>query len=104
MDDVKAPNVFERAKEEFHALAHMFHHRKNDPTCDISDENQMADSSKHKEETPSSLSETKAKAARIFERAKGEIKAIIHHDKSKHHYKETHGRNDNINEDAPNNP
>lgn len=28
LDDVKAPNVFERAKEEFQALAQVFHHKK----------------------------------------------------------------------------
>jgi hypothetical protein len=26
VDDVKAPNVFERAKEEFEAIAQVFHH------------------------------------------------------------------------------
>ena len=35
-------------------------------------------------------------------KAKEEIKAIIHHDKSQHHHhKETHGRNDDINENTP---
>nr|KYP62263.1 hypothetical protein KK1_016790 [Cajanus cajan] len=65
MDDVRAPNVFERAKEEIQALVQVLHHKKNDPTCDIS---------------------------------------IIHHDKSEHHHhKETHGRNDDINESTPTN-
>jgi len=50
------------------------------------------------------LAETKAKAANIFVKAKEEIKGIIiHHDKSKHHHKETHGRNDDITEDTPTN-
>lgn len=34
LDDVKAPNVLERAKEEFQALAHVFHHKKEAPTYD----------------------------------------------------------------------
>ncbi|TKY72814.1 hypothetical protein E2542_SST01559 [Spatholobus suberectus] len=100
MDDVRAPNVFERAKEEFQALAEVFHHRKK--TQLVMDENQMTESSKHKQEAPNSPSETKAKAASIFVRAKQEIKAIIHHDKSQHnHHIETHGRSDDINENTP---
>lgn len=48
------------------------------------------------------MAETKAKEANIFVKAKEEIKAIIHHDKSEHHHhKETHGRNDDINENTP---
>jgi len=35
MDDVRAPNVFERAKEEFQALSEVFHHKKKVPTSDI---------------------------------------------------------------------
>ena len=38
----------------------------------------------------------------LLERAKEEIEAIVHHEKSPHHhYKETHGRNDDINETTP---
>ncbi|XP_020221623.1 uncharacterized protein LOC109804242 [Cajanus cajan] len=106
MDDVRAPNVFERAKEEIQALVQVLHHKKNDPTCDIRDENQMDQSSKHKEEAPNSpsVAEMKTKAASILRKAKKEIKSIIHHDKSEHHHhKETHGRNDDINESTPTN-
>lgn len=47
------------------------------------------------------MAEMKAKAARIYVRAKEDIKAIIHHDKSQHHHHhETHGRNDDINENT----
>lgn len=35
VDDVRAPNVFERAKEELQALAEVFHHKKRAPTSDI---------------------------------------------------------------------
>jgi hypothetical protein len=49
------------------------------------------------------LTETKAKKVNIFVKAKEEIKSIIHHDKSKHHHhdKETHGQNDDIDENTP---
>ncbi|XP_057433929.1 uncharacterized protein LOC130726644 [Lotus japonicus] len=104
LDDVRAPNVFERAKEEFEALAQVFHHKKEEPTSDIRDGNQVAES-RHKQEIPSSpSSETKTKAENIFVKAKEEIKAMIHHDKSKHHHdKETHGRSDDIDENTPTN-
>ncbi|KAG4946523.1 hypothetical protein JHK82_042593 [Glycine max] len=102
VDDVRAPNVFERAKEELQALAEVFHHKKRAPTSDIRDEDQIVESSEHRQVSPSSPSETKAKEANIFVKAKEEIKAIIHHDKSEHHHhKETHGRNDDINDNTP---
>ncbi|XVF25156.1 hypothetical protein REPUB_Repub13aG0189300 [Reevesia pubescens] len=41
------------------------------------------------------------KAPNIIERAKEEIEAIIHTDKSPHHHKETHGRSNDIDEDTP---
>ncbi|EOY27144.1 hypothetical protein QUC31_012369 [Theobroma cacao] len=46
-------------------------------------------------------SEKDVKAPNIIERAKEEIGAIIHTDKKPHHHKETHGRNDDIDEDTP---
>ncbi|XP_027904800.1 uncharacterized protein LOC114164360 isoform X2 [Vigna unguiculata] len=95
MDDVRAPNVFERAKEEFQALSEVFHHKRKVSASDIRDENQMAESSKHNQEATTSPS------ANIFVKAKEEIKGMIHHDKSKHHHKETHGRNDDITENTP---
>ncbi|KAK8465999.1 hypothetical protein PHAVU_009G231100 [Phaseolus vulgaris] len=101
MDDVRAPNVFERAKEEFQALSEVLLHKKKIPTSDIRDENQMAESIKHYQEAPSSPSERKAKAANIFVKAKEEIKGMIHHEKSKHHHKETHGKNDDISDNTP---
>ncbi|KAK7411919.1 hypothetical protein VNO78_03363 [Psophocarpus tetragonolobus] len=101
IDDVRAPNVFERAKEEFQALAEVFHHKKKASTCDTRDEHQIDESTKHNQEPPNSPS------ANIFVRTKEEIKAMIHNDKSHshyhHHHKETHGRNDDINESTPTN-
>jgi len=35
MDDVRAPNVFERAKEEFQALSEVFHHKRKVSASDI---------------------------------------------------------------------
>ncbi|CAI8589816.1 unnamed protein product [Vicia faba] len=104
LDDVKAPNVFERAKEEFQAIAQVFHHNKDEAsTHDIRNGNQTAESN-HKHEISSSSSETKAKEGNIFLKAKAEIKSAIHHfDKSKQHRhdKETHGMNDDIDENTP---
>ncbi|XP_058767126.1 uncharacterized protein LOC131640755 isoform X1 [Vicia villosa] len=104
LEDVKAPNVFERAKEEFQAIAQVFHHNNEKAsTHDIRNGNQTAETN-HKQEISSSSSETKAKEGNIFLKAKAEIKSVIHHfDKSKqhHHDKETHGMNDDINENTP---
>ncbi|CAL0320287.1 unnamed protein product [Lupinus luteus] len=100
LDEVKGPNLFERAKEEFEAIAQVFHHKKEASTHDTSG-NQMAES-KHEEQIPSSLSDKNEKEENIFVRAKKEIKAIIHHDKSQHHHhKETHGTSDIIDENTP---
>ena len=42
------------------------------------------------------------KAPNLIERTKEEIEKILHHDKSPHHqHKETHGRNDDIDETTP---
>jgi len=35
LDDVKAPNVFERVKEKFEAIAQVFHHNNETSTHDI---------------------------------------------------------------------
>ena len=47
--------------------------------------------------------EKDAKAVNLFERAKEEIEAVIHRDKSRHHHhhKETHGMSDDIDENTP---
>ncbi|XP_061370306.1 uncharacterized protein LOC133313021 [Gastrolobium bilobum] len=47
-----------------------------------------------------SISENDVKSPNIFERAKEEIEAVFHHDKSPHHHKETHGRSDDIDEET----
>ncbi|XP_039009208.1 uncharacterized protein LOC120137547 isoform X2 [Hibiscus syriacus] len=48
-------------------------------------------------ETPSGV-----KAPNVFERAKEEIQALVHHDDGEkpHHHRETHGRSDDIDENT----
>ena len=45
-----------------------------------------------------SLSENDVKAPNILERAKEEFDAVFNHDKTPRHHKETHGRNNDIDE------
>ncbi|PIA42996.1 hypothetical protein AQUCO_02000448v1 [Aquilegia coerulea] len=51
------------------------------------------------EKTNSSLEDVKA--PNILERAKEEIEAVRHTEKSPHHHKETHGQNNDIDENTP---
>ncbi|EEF48082.1 hypothetical protein RCOM_1047200 [Ricinus communis] len=88
LDAVRAPNVFERAKEEIEALIQTIHthkdsenHEKRDQSVKLEAENDGVKPS-----------------VSLIERAKEEIETIIHHDKTPHHYKETYGRNDDIEE------
>ncbi|TKY64348.1 hypothetical protein E2542_SST14243 [Spatholobus suberectus] len=87
--DVKAPTIFERAKEEIEAAFHHdkspHHHKETHGRSGDIDEETSAD---------------EVKAPNIFDRAKEEIEAVFHHDKSPHHYKETHGRSDDIDEET----
>ncbi|KAH1240158.1 hypothetical protein GmHk_07G018100 [Glycine max] len=55
----------------------------------------MADMEPKPKDSPS---EKKVKTPNIFERAKEEIEAVFHRDKSPHHHKETHGTSDDIDE------
>ncbi|KAK0572873.1 hypothetical protein LWI29_038436 [Acer saccharum] len=53
-------------------------------------------------DSTSTLPEKEVKAPNLIERAKEEIEAIVHHVKSsQNHYKETHGRRDDIDENTP---
>ncbi|KAK8535395.1 hypothetical protein V6N12_056914 [Hibiscus sabdariffa] len=107
--DVKAPNIFERAKEEIEAVIHTakakpFHKETNGKSKDI-DENTPLDD---------------VKAPNVFERIKEEIEALVetihqkkephtHGDERDHSEKEqpkhdksgTHGKNDDIDETTP---
>ncbi|CAL5437999.1 unnamed protein product [Camellia sinensis] len=108
MNDVKAPNVFERMQEEIEALVQTIHPKKETKTSHDSvlnktetrDETIKAES---KPEKPDSVSQEKdAKAPNLIERAKEELEAIMHKGKSpRHHHKETHGTSDDINENTP---
>lgn len=46
------------------------------------------------------LEENEVKAPNILERAKEEIEAVFHHDKSPQHHKETHGKSNDIDEET----
>ncbi|KAH7865736.1 hypothetical protein Vadar_010482 [Vaccinium darrowii] len=59
----------------------------------------MADS--NPEPSNHDTSEKDVKAPNLFERAKEEVEAITHSEKSPRHDKETHGRSDEIDEDTP---
>ncbi|KAF3450585.1 hypothetical protein FNV43_RR06674 [Rhamnella rubrinervis] len=54
-----------------------------------------------KPEPSNSFSEKDVKAPNILERAREEIEAITHTEKSPHHHKETHGTSNDIDEDTP---
>ncbi|XVF48986.1 hypothetical protein PTKIN_Ptkin03bG0232200 [Pterospermum kingtungense] len=95
LDDVKAPNLFQRAKEEIEALVETIHQKKESQTHHDQRDQTANKDSKH--EKP----ENGVKAPNLIERAKEEIEAILHHDKSPHHHKETHGRSGDIDENTP---
>ncbi|KAJ4957718.1 hypothetical protein NE237_024829 [Protea cynaroides] len=95
----KAPNLIERAKERIEAIMHTekspHHHKETHGTSDDIDEN-----------TPIS----EVKGPNVFERAKEEIEAVVQaihpkkesdSEKSPHHYRETHGSSDDIDENTP---
>jgi hypothetical protein len=47
------------------------------------------------------VADKEVKAPNLFERAKEEIEAILHSEKSPHHHKETHGKRNDIDENTP---
>ncbi|KAL7136770.1 hypothetical protein ABFS83_10G053200 [Erythranthe nasuta] len=85
MSDVKAPNVFERAKEEIEALVEVIHPKK-----------ESKKSSKSEKSEP--YSEKDAKAAKQTVKAKEEIETV---GRKPNHRKETHGMSFDIDEDTP---
>lgn len=93
LQDVRAPNVFERAKEELEALVTAVHPKKESPIHERSNGTTAKDS---KEKAADSLSGKEVKAPNLLERAKEEIDAILHTEKSPKHHKETHGMRDDI--------
>ncbi|XP_010443360.1 PREDICTED: uncharacterized protein LOC104726245 isoform X2 [Camelina sativa] len=86
---VKAPNMFERAKEEFDAVIGAIHQRKT--SKDGSDKMEF------KSEKPDGKKKTN-----MMRKAKDELKSLFQKEKPHHHHhKETHGRRDDINENTP---
>ncbi|KAK9026972.1 hypothetical protein V6N11_066823 [Hibiscus sabdariffa] len=87
LDDVKAPNVFERVKEEIEALVETIHQKKESHTHD--DERDNSDKEQTKHYKPENG-------------VRSPLGPVLHHEKSpNHHHKETHGRNDDIDETTP---
>ncbi|GMI94893.1 hypothetical protein like AT5G57000 [Hibiscus trionum] len=128
-EDVKAPNIFERAKEEIEAVIHKETNGKSmdiDETTPLGDvkapnvfervkeefealvqtihQNKHAHQRDHsdKEQSKHDKPENGVKSPSLFERAKEEIGSVLHHEKSSnHHHKGTHGRSDDIDETTP---
>ncbi|KAK8523236.1 hypothetical protein V6N13_113185 [Hibiscus sabdariffa] len=87
LDDVKAPNVFERVKEEIEALVETIHQKKESHAHD--DERDNYDKEQTKHDKPENG-------------VRSPLGSVLHHEKSpNHHHKETHGRNDDIDETTP---
>ncbi|KAI6681989.1 hypothetical protein NL676_035870 [Syzygium grande] len=97
LSDVKAPNVFERAKEEIEALVQTIHLKKESPTREKRDQTLQTESG-----GCGSPSENDGKGPNFIQKAKQEIEGIMHFKKSpRHHGKETHGLNEDIDENTP---
>lgn len=111
--DVKAPNVFERAKEEIEAIVEAIHSKKETQIETHRDSffqgSNNRDSAEKAELNPESsdshsVAAESSKSPNLLERAKEDIEALIHKQKkSPHgHHKETHGTsNDIIDENTP---
>ncbi|KAI5674353.1 hypothetical protein M9H77_14717 [Catharanthus roseus] len=110
INEVKGPNVFERAKEEIEAIVEAIHHpkketkiEKDDSLVSLGIERDSARNQELKPESPDSHSEKNCKSPKshnFLEKAKEEIEALIHHKKKSHHHKETHGTSDDIDENT----
>lgn len=106
ISDVKAPNVFERAKEEIEALVEAIHPKKEDHShASASDDNKRTSgtTAELKTHNPDSPSENKTKApTNQDERIDESTGTHLPGQKSPHrHHKETHGRSDDIDDKTP---
>ncbi|KAG2718088.1 hypothetical protein I3760_03G204600 [Carya illinoinensis] len=101
LDDVRAPNVFDRAKEELDALVQTIHHKKDSPKDSPTHERDETIKAESKQDRPDSLSDEEVKGPNLFGRAKEEIQAILHSEKLPHHHKEIHGKRIEIDENTP---
>ncbi|CAN1168669.1 hypothetical protein LINPERHAP2_LOCUS27945 [Linum perenne] len=111
VDEVKGPNVFQRAKEEIEALVETIH-----PKKEKEKEKKHHYHDKETHGTSKDIDETtsidEVRGPNVFQRTKEEIEALVetmHHKKEKekkekekehhhHHDKETHGTSDDIDE------
>lgn len=112
IQDVKAPNVFQRAKEEIEAIVQAIHPKKEDvvhshesvsdaPTRDSGKEvdTKQQNSDSPPEKYSSSLN--KLDLLKQDKEAKMDNDKLAHHHHHHHHHKETHGRSDDIDENTP---
>ncbi|PKI44349.1 hypothetical protein CRG98_035260 [Punica granatum] len=97
LSDVKAPNMFERAKEEIEALVQTIHPKKESQTHEKRDQSKEAKLKADPSNSPSASND--GKAPNFIKRAKEELEEFIH--SRHHHHKETHGRSDDIDENTP---
>ncbi|XP_072967849.1 uncharacterized protein [Typha angustifolia] len=77
-DQVKAPNVFERAKEEIEALVETFHSKK-EHNHEKKDEEKIHERETHgtSDDIDENTPVDKVKGPNMFERAKEEIEALV---------------------------
>ncbi|XP_027173978.1 uncharacterized protein LOC113773539 [Coffea eugenioides] len=103
ISDVKAPNVFERAKEEIEAIVQAIHPRKEpQDTGNHGQDRHSAANVELKSEVSETHSEHDRKSPKFIERAKEDIEAFLHKKKpANHHHKDTHGASDDIDENTP---
>ncbi|CAI9100617.1 OLC1v1037750C1 [Oldenlandia corymbosa var. corymbosa] len=106
ISDVKAPNVFERAKEEFEAIVEAVHPKKEHDQAEthVTFPNGEKRNSAEKVETKEGSAdlEKSKKSPNLIEKVKGDMDGLIHKKKHAHgHHKETHGTSNDIDESTP---
>ncbi|CAA7062462.1 unnamed protein product [Microthlaspi erraticum] len=94
---VKAPNMFERAREEFEAVLGSMHQHKSSSSRDFSEKMEF------KSEKP--VAEEGKKKPTMMKKAKEEIRSLFHLKEKPHrpHYlhSDSHGRSDSIDANTP---
>lgn len=103
ISDVKAPNVFERVKEEIQAVVQAIHPRKEpQDSGNHGRDRHSTPNVELKPEVSETHSDKDSKSPKFIERAKEDIEAFLHKKKpASHHHKETHGTSDDIDENTP---
>ncbi|GAA0169732.1 hypothetical protein LIER_24148 [Lithospermum erythrorhizon] len=102
INDVKAPNVFERAKEEIEAIVESIQRKKEQQIDHDSSYSHVVNWDSIKAETDANSGKD-GEGYNFIEKAKEELASLVHKTKSPdhHHDDETHGRNDDIDENTP---